>query len=92
MENAILLNGRVSDTDYQCMKPCLRSLGYLPTTKIIYEMAEKTESELTALRFGQIDELCFDDRLMRDDMRRARQNAVRKFEAEYLAKSRYYVK
>jgi len=62
---------RMPDDDYQVVKQAIREHGYgLPTTKVIYEVVAKMEKELTTLCLGIVDELCHEDWLIQEDIRK----------------------
>ena len=68
----------MSDEIFQSVKGALRELGYIPNPKLIYEMMDKTDRELNSIRIRNIDELCFEDRLKRNDEERAERDSFRK--------------
>lgn len=84
----------MSDEVFQSAKKALRELGYLPTPKLIYEMVEKMDRELSSLRFGQIDELCEEDRMKQEREGREVMDSYRRRQAEllgmYYAKNKYF--
>ena len=79
----------MADEDYQAIKVVLRENGYVPNTKLIYEMHDKMQRALSCLRFGRIDEMCHEDLLIEEDNRREEYNSIQKIMAKYLAQSRY---
>jgi hypothetical protein len=79
---------RMADEDYQAIKVVLRENGYVPNTKLIYEMHDKMQRALSCLRFGRIDEMCHEDYLRKLDRLHERNRVEQKI-AEYLAESRY---
>ena len=75
---------RLPQDEFELVKTAMRMNGNIPNKKLIQEFYESGMNEIDNLRLGQVDELCFEDRLKRQDEARERSNAVRRRMAKWM--------
>jgi len=73
----LLKNHALNDADFQAIKIAMRELGYIPNPQIIYEMAIQVYREVNNIGIFDIDELCDEDRLAREESDRRERDSHR---------------
>lgn len=58
--------------DFEGLKTALRLAGYIPNKKLNREMWPKLNNELDNIKISNIDEHCFEEKLIIDDNRKRR--------------------